>query len=139
MAKSAVGSAPKAKAKANKPSTNSAAAATPLDKFRWWGVYLVFAAAVFAYYYFADIAMAWRLLALTAVGLACVAAVYTTARGVNLRRLAHDARLELAKVVWPGRQEVMQATAIILLVVFLLVLILWGVDSVFAWMVSRIL
>ena len=139
MAKSAAGSAPKAKAKVSKPSSNATSSVAQLDKLRWWGVYLVFAAAVFAYYYFGDIAAAWRLLALTVVGLACVAAVYTTTRGVNLRRLAHDARLELAKVVWPGRQEVMQATGIILLVVFLLVLILWGIDSLFSWMVSQIL
>ena len=131
------------KNKASKPAAKSAAKSVlvneRVDSLRWWSASLVFVVAVLAYYYFADIATAWRLLALTLIGLGCIAAVYTTERGSNLRRLAHDARLEIAKVVWPGRQEVMQATAVILLVVLLLVLILWGLDSLFAWMISSVL
>ena len=128
--------APKSAAKAT---AKSVAVNGRMDSLRWWSASLLFIFSVLAYYYFADIATAWRLLALTLIGLGCVAAVYTTERGSNLRRLAHDARLEIAKVVWPGRQEVMQATAIILLVVLLLVLILWGLDSLFAWMIASVL
>ena len=139
MAKPAAEKAAKIKAAKASPNKSASAAVSQFDNLRWWAAFVVFGAAVIAYYYFSDIAAAWRLLGLTLVGLLCVASLYTTARGLSLRRLMHDARLEIVKVVWPGRQEVAQATGIILLVVLLLVLIIWGMDSVFGWMISSLL
>ena len=54
-------------------------------------------------------------------------------------KLAGEARVEMRKVVWPTRQETLQSAIMVILIVALVALILWGVDSVFALMMSRVI
>ena len=43
---------------------------------------------------------------------------------------------ELKKVAWPSFQTVLKNTGIVLLVVLFFALLLFGVDSLFAWLIS---
>lgn len=53
----------------------------------------------------------------------------TTSQGKVALDFARESRLELRKVFWPTRQETIQTTLIVALMVGVLSLILWGVDS----------
>ncbi|MBK8326731.1 MAG: preprotein translocase subunit SecE [Moraxellaceae bacterium] len=42
-------------------------------------------------------------------------------------------------MVWPTKDETMQTTMIVCAVVFFMSLVLWGVDSLFGWMISAVI
>ena len=46
---------------------------------------------------------------------------------------------EIKKVVWPNRTETTQTTLIVVGVVIIAALILWGLDSLFSFLMSLIL
>jgi preprotein translocase subunit SecE len=52
-----------------------------------------------------------------------------TAVGRGLWRFGGDARTELRKVVWPTRQETIQTTLVVMVVVLVMALFMWAVDS----------
>ena len=57
----------------------------------------------------------------------------------NPVQFMQQVRAETAKVVWPTRQETMQTTMIVLLVVVVAGLILWGLDTGLGWIASLII
>lgn len=62
-------------------------------------------------------------------------------RIVNLPRFADflvSVESELEKVTWPGRQEVVQATVVVLCTMFFLGLFLFMIDLVWTWLFSVI-
>jgi preprotein translocase subunit SecE len=79
--------------------------------------------------------------ALAGVGLAGVAVLIAlqTQRGRAVWNLAKEARVEVRKVVWPTRQETTQTTLIVVVVVFLVGLLLWGLDSGLSWGVAAVI
>jgi preprotein translocase subunit SecE len=50
-----------------------------------------------------------------------------------------DARNEIRRVVWPKRQETVQTTGIVLVLVVVFGLILWLLDTVLSWIVSSLI
>jgi preprotein translocase subunit SecE len=83
-----------------------------------------------AFYWFSgDINVALRaLILLASIGIA-LALAYRTASGKSLWSYVIGARTELRKVVWPSRQESLQATLMIAVVVLIMSLLLWGLDA----------
>lgn len=90
---------------------------------------LLFGAMV-AFYYFA---VQWLLpvrLAVLLGGVAAAAALtYRTALGKLTWAYLVGSRAELRKVVWPSRQESIQTTLLIAVVVLVVALLMWGLDS----------
>lgn len=70
------------------------------------------------------------------VGSAAIASF--TSVGKKAKAFVMDAKVELLKVVWPSRQETIQMTVIIMVVVFVISMILWGVDSSLLWLVGKL-
>jgi len=99
---------------------------------------VVLVAGMFAFYWFEQVALTWRVIAMFAVVGVAVGLVLWTALGQRLVSLSRDSRVELRKVVWPTRQETMQITLIVLVLVFLIGLFLWLVDSLLFWGVQMI-
>lgn len=58
---------------------------------------------------------------------------YQTAMGRSLWGYIAGARIEMRKVVWPSKQESVQATLMIAVVVLIMALLLWGLDSLLLW------
>lgn len=48
-------------------------------------------------------------------------------------------RAEVARVSWPTRNEVISLTALILLLVFVLMLYIWGVDGTIGTLISLLI
>jgi preprotein translocase subunit SecE len=109
-----------------------------IDYFLWLFVVLIILAIIAGNLYFNTVNINLRattilILALIALGLAGL-----TQKGKLILIFIKEARLELRKVVWPTRQETLRTSFLIFLIVVLMSLILWGVDSLFALLVSSI-
>jgi preprotein translocase subunit SecE len=98
-------------------------------------VFLIIAAAallggMFAFYYFEGQLNAFVRTLILLAGLAVTLALgYQTTLGRDLWGYVTGARTELRKVVWPTRQESVQTTLMIAIVVLVMALVLWGLDS----------
>jgi preprotein translocase subunit SecE len=85
---------------------------------------------IWAFYFFAGYSLLLRVIGLLVLAGGAAAIALTTHPGRQLWRFAIDARMEVRKVVWPTRQETIQTTLIVMVMVFLLGVLLWLFDMV---------
>ncbi len=88
------------------------------------------------FYYFASYALVYRVLGILAVFGAAVGLVFATAIGRKAWGFITESKMEVRKVIWPTRQETMQATMLVVAVVFGVGLILWLMDTILFWAVG---
>ncbi|WP_240433472.1 preprotein translocase subunit SecE [Solimonas sp. K1W22B-7] len=93
---------------------------------------------MFAFYYFAEANLAVRWLIMLGGLAAGLFAAYKTAPGKALWGYVTGARTELRKVVWPSKQESIQATLMIAVVVLIMAVLLWGLDTALLWGVEKL-
>jgi preprotein translocase subunit SecE len=93
---------------------------------------------MFAFYYFAEAPLLVRWLAMLGGLAAGLFVAYQSAPGKALWGYVTGARTELRKVVWPSRQESIQATLMIAVVVLIMAVLLWGLDSALLWGVEKL-
>jgi len=95
-------------------------------------------ASIFVFYQFEDSVLygVLGLLALAGVGVAIAA---TTAQGKSLLSFMGAARTEVRKIVWPSRQETMQTTLMVFIIVVILSIFLWFVDMLLGWGIKELL
>jgi len=109
------------------------------DTLKWLVVLVIVAAGIVGFQYFADVPFLYRLLGLLVGVVAALAIIAFTKKGAAVWSLLREAQVEVKKVVWPSRQETNQTTLIVVAVVFVMALILWGLDSLLGWIASLIL
>jgi preprotein translocase subunit SecE len=85
------------------------------------------------YYWFNDLASWQRLLILVGGMLLAGAIGYFTRAGTALRDFLVESNFELRKVVWPTRQETVQTTLVIMVVVVILSILLGLIDITLKW------
>ena len=112
---------------------------TRFDALKWVLVCLIVAAGVIGNAYYSAESLLYRVLALVVLALVAGFIALQTAKGAAFWKLLKEARVEIRKVVWPTRAETRQTTLIVLLVVVLVGLVLWGLDSLLSWAVSGII
>ena len=100
---------------------------------------LILVAAIFAYYWYNEFQTWQRLLILLGGFVASGAIAYTTRAGHAAKDFLSESLFELRKVVWPTRQETIQTTAVIFVVVIVLSLILGLIDFTLKWLVLDLL
>jgi preprotein translocase subunit SecE len=61
-----------------------------------------------------------------------------TSQGKQVFAFAKEAKVELQKVVWPTRQETIQTTSIVMIMVAVTGFVLWGIDSGMLWAIGKI-
>jgi preprotein translocase subunit SecE len=93
-------------------------------------------AGVAGFYYFSDQALLYRVLGVLGLAGIAIALLFTTAFGKGLWSLVRESRAEVRKVVWPTRQETVQATLMVVALVFLVGVILWILDMFLFWGIS---
>lgn len=91
--------------------------------------------AVVAFYYFEDQSLLFRVLGLVAVAIVALLIASRTAVGARTIGFVQDARTEVRKVVWPTRQETVQTTLIVFVMVIIMGIILWLFDMFLLWAV----
>jgi preprotein translocase subunit SecE len=62
-----------------------------------------------------------------------------THQGKGFITLLKDSRVELRRISWPAKQDTFQTTWIVLVVVLVMSLLLWGIDTVFGLLISSII
>lgn len=110
-----------------------------LDYLKWLFVVLVVAGGVFANSYYSEFPLYYRVPALLAGALVAIFVAANTAKGAALLQLFRESVVEVRKVVWPTKAETNQTTLIVIAVVFVMGLILWGLDTLLGWIASLIL
>lgn len=109
------------------------------DILKWLVVFALVAVGVVGNYYFAAESLLYRVLALVVLAAIAGWVSLQTVKGKSFAKLVSEARMEIRKVIWPTKQELMQTTLIVVVFVLIVALILWGVDSLIGWVVSSII
>jgi preprotein translocase subunit SecE len=106
--------------------------ATALDVAKLAAGAVIVAAGVAGFYLLAAQPI-WLRWMIVLAGLALGALVSLQSyQGKTFWAFVQSARVELRKVVWPNRQETMQVTIVVFVMVIVLALFFWGLDSVLA-------
>jgi preprotein translocase subunit SecE len=109
---------------------------TKLDWLKWLIVILLIMTGLVANYYYNDQPWPLRLLGwIFLLGMAGFLALHTQL-GKRAIIFARESRMELRKVFWPTRQETIQTTLFVAIMVVVLALVLWGVDSILMWLIG---
>lgn len=93
------------------------------------------AAGVVGFYFYGEYSLLYRTLAIVGVVLVSAGLFFTTVPGRNFLAFFQEARTEVRKVMWPTRQETTHTTLMVVVMVFVVGLILWLLDSLFLWLV----
>jgi preprotein translocase subunit SecE len=109
---------------------------TNFDWLKWLIAVVLLFAGLGANYYYNYQPWPLRLLAwLFLLGI-IAAVLFQTRQGKQALEFARESRIELRKVFWPTRQEVMQTTLVIAAAVVILALLLWGMDGALMWLIG---
>ncbi|MCW8956847.1 MAG: preprotein translocase subunit SecE [Gammaproteobacteria bacterium] len=106
-----------------------------LDSLKLVIAILLLVAGIAQFYYFEGESLLYRVLALLGFVFVALGFVYMTRMGYGVWQFARDARTEVRKVVWPTRQETVQTTLLVIVVVILVGLMLWLMDMFLRWAV----
>ena len=110
-----------------------------IDVAKWLVVIGLLAAAVVGNAHYADKPLLYRALAGVALVAAAIAIAFTTGKGREFNAFRREAVIELRKVVWPTRQETGQTTLLVFVVVVVMALLLWALDTLLSFGISKII
>ena len=99
------------------------------DLVKWILAGIIFAGSLLAFYYLDHYPLIYRVLGLVGVAFIDFLIVFNTEKIKSLRVFTHDARVELKKVIWSTKAEVIQTTAIVFIVVIIMSVLLWLLDK----------
>jgi preprotein translocase subunit SecE len=99
-----------------------------LDNAKLGLAVLLVAGGIAVFYHFDQYSLLLRVLGLLVVMALAAGVALQSAVGRRIWRFAADARTEVRKVVWPTRQETIQMTLVVFVMVLIMALILWAFD-----------
>jgi preprotein translocase subunit SecE len=101
-----------------------------LDTFKWFLVVLLLSTGIVSFYSLPEYSLLLRVVGLLGiVGVVTFIALLTD-KGRNAKDFLKETHLEVRRVVWPTRQETLQMTGIVLLMVLVVAFLIWALDSV---------
>lgn len=110
-----------------------------LDWLKWIFVFAILVAVAVVNSIYSDQSLLYRVLGGLILGvIACVIAVQTR-QGSAFWDLAKGSQAEVRRVVWPTKTERNRATLMVVVFVFFMALVLWGLDAFFGWLGSLLL
>ena len=110
-----------------------------LDWLKWSVVVALLIGGVVGNWYFQEVSLLVRVIALLVAAVLAGFVAVQTERGQGIWSLIKEARTEVRRVVWPSNPETTQTTLVVLVIVLVFSLILWGLDSLLSWVVSSII
>jgi preprotein translocase subunit SecE len=119
--------------------TSEASAHSPLDWLKWLVVIGLLGGGVFGNWYYQAQPLLFRVSGLVVVAVLAALMAVQTEKGRAAWTLIKESRSEIRRVVWPKREEVVQTTMIVLVLVLIFALILWGLDSGLSWLVRLLI
>ena len=118
---------------------NKEPVSSPLDKLKLALALGLVAAGVAGFYYFSEGSNLYRVLGMLALFALAAGLFVTTTKGQALLSFMRGARTEVRKMVWPTRQEALQTTLIVMVLVIIVGIFLWLVDMFLGWGVSQLI
>ncbi|MFW0097331.1 MAG: preprotein translocase subunit SecE [Coxiella endosymbiont of Haemaphysalis qinghaiensis] len=106
------------------------------DALKWLLIVLLLVGGVIANFYYSYVATAIRAAIGIVLAISVLVIASQTQKGWKAWSFVKGSRTELRKVVWPTRQEIVQTTSVVVVMVIVIALILWGLDSFFMWVVA---
>ena len=104
-----------------------------LDSLKLGVAVLMVAGGIYAFYHFEDQHLVLRVLGLLSVAAIAVFIAAQSALGRSVLGFISGAQSEVRRVVWPTRQETVQTTLAVVLMVFLVGIFLWLLDMLLLW------
>ena len=108
--------------------------ATALDAAKLVAGVAIAAAGIAGFYALGDLPIWARWILVLAAFLAGSFVALQSFQGKTFWAFVQSSRVELRKVVWPNRQETWQVTLVVLVMVIVLGLFFWGLDTLLAFL-----
>ncbi len=109
-----------------------------LDKIKIVLAVACVVAGVWAYYWFPDTALVFRVLMVLGGLVVGGLVAWTSEPGKQFFVFAQEAWAEGGRVSWPTRKETIQTTAIVFAFVVIMALFLFAIDTTLAWIVRLV-
>ena len=109
------------------------------SKLLWLIGLCLISLAVWGNSYFSDIGLLYRVLGVVGILFVSLFVLRFTIFGNQTYNLLIQSSTEIRKVVWPNRTETTQTTLIVTVAVLIASLILWGLDSLFSFLIKLFL
>ncbi|MBK80703.1 MAG: preprotein translocase subunit SecE [Gammaproteobacteria bacterium] len=119
--------------------SSGASSQSALDWLKWLVVVALVVGGVYGNWYFQNESLLYRVVGLLALAAVAIVVALQTDKGRSTWSLMKESRAEIRRVVWPKREELIQTTIIVLVLVLIFALILWLLDSGLGWLVSSII
>ena len=103
--------------------------ATAVDVAKLAAGVAILAGGIAAFYLLGDLPIWLRWIIVLAALVAGAFVALQSQQGKTFSAFVQSSRIELRKVVWPNRQETMQVTIVVFVMIIVLGLFFWGVDS----------
>jgi len=118
--------------------TQAEAKLSVLDVVKQFFAVAILIAGLFAFYFFSDQSLLYRVLGLIAIVIVVFLLFFSTRSGKTVLGFAKESRQEVRKIVWPTRDETVRTTLLVFAMVFLVGLVLWLLDMFLFWGVRLI-
>jgi preprotein translocase subunit SecE len=112
---------------------------SPFDTVKLLLAFVILIAGVVGFYYFEDESQLLRVAGMLAIAAVAVFVALATDLGQRALSFTKEARVEVRKVVWPTRQEAIQTTIAVLIMVVVVAIALFFVDMFLGWAVTWLL
>ena len=109
------------------------------SKLLWLIGLCLISLAVWGNSYFSDIGLLYRVLGVVGILFVSLFVLRFTIFGNQTYNLLIQSSTEIRKVVWPNRTETTQTTLVVTVAVLIASLILWGLDSLFSFLIKLLL
>ncbi len=100
---------------------------------------LIVVSATALFYIYSEQSLFMRVAGLLAAMAVAVFISFKTEKGRQLWGFVQDAQIEVRKVVWPTREETVQTTMIVILMVIVIAIFLWLLDMFLGWAIGLLL
>ena len=101
-----------------------------MNTLKWTIVFSLIVIGVIGNSHFSESSILIRVISLLGLAMLAVAIALNTKRGSQFLSFVKESQAELRRVVWPTRPEIMQMTMIVLVMVSVLGVVLWVVDTI---------
>ena len=108
--------------------------ATALDTAKLIAGAVILAGGIAGFYLLAELPIWLRWIIVLAALAAGALVGLQSAQGRTFWAFVQSSRLELRKVVWPDRQETLQVTIVVFVMIVILSLFFWGLDSLLGFL-----
>jgi len=99
---------------------------------------IVLISGMILFYYFSDVRLFYRVLAMISVVILSGFIGYQSDFGKLVYSYISDSKVEIKKVTWPTKQETTQTTLGVIVVVIIVGIILWLFDMLLGWAIGTL-